>query len=567
MDAIIQDIVQICRQNPSLLLFGALAGGYTLARVKFGTFSLGSTTSVLIVAIALGAVTLAHTHIDLGVVKTVSFALFIFAIGYKVGPDFIGGLKRGGAKYMAVSIFFGVAALVIAVVLAKAFALNQGYSAGMIGGALTQSSVIGTADDALQHLNTGRASADMNLKSDIAVAYAVTYVFGTAGLIVLLKILIGIWRIDLPAAAKKAEADLGYSAEQETLEAFHWSNLAIPRAFRIENGPVVAKSVKEVEALFPQRIAVDRIKKKDTVIDDVSGDVILEKGDIVVLTGYRSRLLEASEVIGPEVDDDVVREIIGEILGICLTHRDLDGKTLHQVFTRYGHGCFIRRITRQGHELPVAPKLKVHRGDIITVMGARKDVERLAGVIGYPERQTQFTDLIAVGAGIILGTLIGLAAIHIYGIPITLGVGGGVLVSGIFFGWLRSIRPTWGQIPTAAQWIFTDLGLNLFIACVGLSAGPQAIAALKQAGVTIFIAGACLTTLPHFLTWLFGLYVLKINPALLLGAMTGAGTLTAALNSVRDDAKSPVPVIGYTVPYAIGNVLLTIWGALIVNIV
>jgi len=566
MDALIHDIFQFCRQNPSLLLFGALAGGYALGKIKFGTFSLGSTTSVLIVAIILGAIILGRTHLDLGVVKTVSFGLFIFAIGYKVGPDFIGGLKRGGVKYIAVAIFFCVAALIIAVVLAKVIGLNKGYGAGLIGGALTQSSVIGTADDALQHLSSGKATASMDLKSDIAVAYAVTYVFGTAGLIILLKIITGIWRINLPAAAKKAEAELGSAVEQESLEAFHWSNLIIPRAYRVENKQVIAKTVKEVEALLPQRIAVDRLKRENKIIDDVSGDLVLEKGDIVVLTGYRSRLFMAQELIGAEVDDDVVREIIGEILGICLTRKELDGKTLKEIFTRYGHGCFIRRVTRQGHELPYVPKLKVHRGDIITVIGARKDVERLTKAIGYPERQTQATDLVAVGIGIILGTMVGLAAINIGGIPITLGAGGGVLVAGIFLGWLRSVRPTWGQIPTPAQWIFTDLGLNLFIACVGLSAGPRALAALKQAGIAIFIAGVCLTTLPHLLTWVFGLYVLKLNPALLLGAMTGAGSCTAALNSVKDDAGSAVPVIGYTVPYAIGNVLLTVWGALIVNI-
>ncbi|MCP4630841.1 MAG: aspartate-alanine antiporter [bacterium] len=567
MDTLIHDIFQLCRENPSLLLFGALAGGYAFGKIKFGTFSLGSTTSVLITAIILGAVILGRTHLDLGIVKTVSFGLFIFAIGYKVGPDFIGGLKRGGVKYIAVAIFFCVAALIIAVVLAKVFGLNKGYGAGLIGGALTQSAVIGTADDALEHLSSGKATANMDLKSDIAVAYAVTYVFGTAGLIILLKIITGIWRINLPAAAKKAEADLGSTVEQESLEAFHWSNLVIPRAYRVGNEQVIAKTVAEVEALFPQRIAVERLKKKDKIFEDVSGELVLDKGDIVVITGYRSRLLNAREIIGPEVDDDVVREVIGEILGICLTHKDLDGKTLKEIFTLYGHGCFIRRVTRQGHGLPFVPGLKVHRGDIITVIGARKDVERLAKVIGYPERRTQVTDLIAVGIGIILGTLVGLTAINIGGIPVTLGVGGGVLVSGIFFGWLRSVRPTWGQIPTSAQWIFTDLGLNLFIACVGLSAGPQAIAALKQAGIAIFIAGVCLTTFPHLLTWLFGFYVLKLNPALLLGAMTGAGTCTAALNAVKEDAGSPVPVIGYTVPYAIGNVLLTVWGAIIVNII
>jgi len=567
MHTLIHDIFQLCRENPSLLLFAALAAGYALGKVKFGTFSLGSTTSVLIVAIVLGAMILRNTHFDLGLIKTISFGLFIFAIGYKVGPDFIGGLKRGGIKYVTVSVFFCVTALIAAIVLAKLFGLNSGYSGGLLAGALTQSSVIGTASGAIQHLTTGKITEALDLKSDIAVAYAVTYVFGTAGLIILLKIITNLWKINLPESAKKAEAELGSVDEKETAEAFHWSNLVVPRAYRVDNKGVIGKTVQEVEALFPKRVAVDRIKKQDQVIDQFNGDVRLDQGDIVVLTGFRSRVLKASEIIGPEVDDKVIQEMVGEILGICVTNKELDGKSLNEIFMGQGHGCFIRNVTRQGHELPLAPKLRVHRGDIISVIGARKDVEMLVAAIGYPERRTQITDLVTVGIGIMAGTLVGLLAINVGGVPVTLGVGGGVLVSGIFFGWLRSVRPTWGQIPTPAQWVFTDLGLNLFIACVGISAGPEALAALKQAGINIFIAGVCLTCIPHILTWLFGLYLLKLNPVLLLGAMTGAGTCTAAMNSVKDDAKSAVVVIGYTVPYAIGNVLLTVWGALIVSMV
>ncbi|MDQ1333573.1 MAG: putative transport protein [Thermodesulfobacteriota bacterium] len=567
MQTLIHDVFQLCRENPSMLLFASLAAGYALGKVKFGTFSLGSTTSVLIVAIVLGAMILGNTHFDLGLIKTISFGLFIFAIGYKVGPDFVGGLKRGGVKYVTVSIFFCVVALVAAVVLAKLFSLNSGYSGGLLAGALTQSSAIGTASGAIQKLTAGRVTEALDLRSDIAVAYAVTYVFGTAGVIILLKILPGLWRINLPEAAKGAEAQLGSMDQTESVEAFHWSNLVVPRAYRVDKKDAIGKTVQEVEALFPERVAIDRIKKGDQVIDHFNGDVRIDKGNIVVLTGFRSRVFNACEIIGPEVDDKVVQEMVGEILGICVTNKAVDGKPINEIFMGQGHGCFISNITRQGHELPLAPKLRVHRGDIISVIGAKKDVDALVSAIGHPERRTQITDLVTVGIGIIVGTLIGLLSINVGGVPITLGVGGGVLVSGIFFGWLRSVRPTWGQIPTPAQWIFTDLGLNLFIACVGISAGPEALAALKQAGVNIFLAGVCLTCIPHIATWLFGLYLIKLNPVLLLGAMTGAGTITAALNSVKDDSKSAVAVIGYTVPYAIGNVLLTVWGALVVNMV
>jgi len=349
-------------------------------------------------------------------IKTVSFGFFIFAIGYKVGPDFIGGLKRGGVKYVTVAVFFCVVALISAVFLARAFGLNAGYAGGLMGGALTQSAIIGTADGALQHLATGKTasilSSVINLKSDVAVAYAVTYIFGTAGLIILLKVIGKVWRIDLPAEAQKAQAELGAAEAQDTLEAFHWSNLIVPRAYQIENPEVIGKTVKEIEDSFQKSglhdayhdayVSIVKIKRGDKVIVDVPGDMKLDKGDVIIITGRRSSLFDSWEDFGPEISDSVIEEMIGEILPICLTNKDLDGKTFDEIFTDYGHGCFVRSITRQGHELPLGPKLKIYRGDIINVIGDRSDVEELIKVIGYPERQTNITDLVTVGIGLIL---------------------------------------------------------------------------------------------------------------------------------------------------------------------
>lgn len=563
----IHGIVQLCRDNPSLLLFGSLSAGYALGKVKFGTFSLGATTSVLLVAIVLGALMLRGHKYDLGLIKTISFSLFIFAIGYRVGPDFISGLKRGGVKYIAVSVFFCVTALVAAIVLAKVFVLDAGYAGGLLGGALTQSAVIGTADGVLEHMATGKVTPAMNLKSDVAVAYAVTYIFGTAGLIILLKILPGLWRIDLPKAAQAAEAELGSVEQHDTMESFHWSGVIIPRGYTVTNPDAVGKRVEEIEAMFDGRVDLIGIKRGQEVMTEITPDMTLETDDLICLLSYRDRLYKAPEWIGKETDDQEMHNILGESVGVCLTHKALDGKTVEELFQHHGHGVFLKRVVRQAHDLPVAPMLKVHRGDVLHVTGRRSDVEGFIKRVGYPERATQVADLITVGVGIIVGILIGIVVMPVKNIPITLGVGGGVLLSGILFGWLRSLRPTWGYIPAPTLWVFSDLGLNLFIACVGISAGPRALEALQQAGLNIFFAGVCLTCIPHLLTWLFGLYLLKMNPVLLLGAMTGAGTCTAAMNAVKDDARSSVPVIGYTVPYAIGNVLLTVWGALIVSLV
>jgi putative transport protein len=200
------------------------------------------------------------------------------------------------------------------------------------------------------------------------------------------------------------------------------------------------------------------------------------------------------------------------------------------------------------------------------VAGGRKEVEAFIKYLGYAERSTSTTDLIMVGAGCVVGTLIGLITVPVFGIPITLGVGGGVLVAGLVCGWLRAVHPTFGQIPSGAQWIFTDLGLNLFIASVGLTAGPKAVHALQTTGGAVFIAGAILSLMPMIIGLIFGRVVLRLEPVLLFGALTGAGTVTPALNALKEEANSSAPALGYAVPYAFGNVILTVWGTVLVHV-
>ncbi len=562
-------VLDFLRSNPSVLLFVTLAGGYALGRVKVKDFSLGSTTSVLLVGIAVGSLVIdPSTNFDLGILKTVSFSLFIFGVGYKVGPGFIDGLKQGGLKFVAVAVFFCIVALVSAVGLGYLFGLDQGYVAGMLGGAMTQSAVVGTADTALKHLSGVTPSAEINLQAEVAVAYAITYIFGTLGLITLLKLIAGVFGIDLVESANRVKKDLGRKSEEESIENFHWSNLVYPRAFSVDNEEIAGREVGEIESsLFPERVSIDKIRSNEEVIHEIKPDMTVTGGDTLLLLGTESALLEAGKQVGEEVEVEELSEMVGEILDICVTDEDIVGKTIEHIVNNYARGCFVRKIVRQGQEMPFERDVEVRKGDTLEVMGEKRRVENFAEKVGYPERSSNVTDIVTVAGGALLGTLLGLIAIPVAGIPLTLGVGGGVLVAGLFFGWLRSLRPTWGKIPSSAQWILTDLGLSLFIACVGLSAGPKALQAFQKSGLKIFTAGVMLTTIPHILTWFFGKYALKLNPVLLMGAMTGAGTCTAAVNSVKEDSQSSVPVIGYTVPYAVGNVLLTIWGALIVHLI
>ena len=556
-----QDIINICRDNPQIPVFLAVAIGYFIGKIKIYGFSLGSTAGVLIAALALGQMNVQITPL----LKTVAFALFIFTIGYKVGPQFFGSLKKEAVHYILIAVVVAVAGLAIALTLGKIFGFDKGTTAGMLAGAMTQTSVIGTADGAIKHLGVSAAQKS-TLESNVAVAYAITYIFGVTGMIVFYKLLPKILRINLKAEASKLQEEMsGHVTDEENPELFSWQQQLSLRLYKVTSDDAINKTVREVEALFSSRVAIDKIKRAEKVFKTTQ-ETVIERDDVVALIAVKERLLEASSLIGPEIDDKEMSDITGEILDICVLNKDAADKSLGELSKKYGHGCFLRSITRQGTEIPITKDTVLHRCDVLRIAGAKDDVEDLVKILGYPERPTVTTDLIMVGIGCVLGTLVGLIMVPIFGIPLTLGVGGGVLVSGLVFGWLRSVHPTFGQIPRGAQWIFTDMGLNLFIACVGLIAGPRAIHALKTTGGALFFAGIIMTLGPQIVGMIFGRLILKMNHVFLFGALTGAGTATPALNALKDECGSSMPALGYAVPYAFANVILTIWGTVIINV-
>lgn len=557
-----ESLADLGRSYPQIVVFLSLALGYYLGAIQIRGFKLGATTSVLLVALVLGQI---HVEVP-ALLKTVSFALFIFTIGYKVGPQFVGALKKEGINYIWVSLAVALAGLGVALCLGKLLGFDPGTTAGLLSGAMTQSATIGTAEGAIKHLTISTAKKAA-MEGDIAVAYAITYIFGTGGLILTLKLMPRLLRIDLKAEARKLEQEMSGAEDPaaERPEIFSWQKQLGLRTHQVANEDLVGKPIQALEAMFPDEVAVERIKRGNQVIDPTP-DTGLRSGDVVAVVAGRTALVSAEHLIGPEVADSTETNFVGEIMDVVALRPTAVGRTLGEISTAHGHRCFLRRITRQGHELPLTRNTVVHKCDVLQVAGAQEDVEQFVQYVGFAERPTAATDLIIVGLGIIAGTLLGIIALPVAGIPITLGVGGGVLVSGLLFGWLRSVHPTFGQIPGAAQWVFTDLGLNLFIACVGLVAGPRAVHALGTTGLSLFFAGVVVTLTPMFAGLLVGRWVLKMNPVLLIGALSGAETCTAALNVVKEDAASAVPVLGYTVPYAFGNVLLTVWGTVIVNV-
>ncbi len=548
------------REHQELAVFLTLAIGFLVGRVKIGSFSLGTVVGTLLAGVAIGQLNIQVP----AVVKYVFFDLFLFTTGYKVGPQFFRGLKKDALPQVALTVVLCVICLLAAFTAAKFLGYDMGTAAGLLAGAFTESTVIGTAGDAIGRLALSDADK-MSLTNNIPVAYAVTYLVGT-GFIVWFLPNVGpkLMGVNLKEEARKLQAKISGSdsAQAEAMSAF--MRLAV-RAYRITRSDLLNRSVAELESRPREaRVFISRIRRDGKIIEP-EPDTVVREGDIVaVLT--RSELLMASGAeIGVEVSDTELLDFPVEMLDVVITNKSLEGKSIAELAVMdFARGVFLKKLTRTGQTMPFLPETRVERGDLVTLIGSEKDVERAARSLGYPDRKTVMTDMIFVGAGIFLGGMLGLLTIVVGGLPLTLTASGGALIMGLVFGWLRAVRPTFGRIPESAMWVFDTVGLTVFMACVGLAAGPSFFSGLQKSGLSLVLVGLIIAVLPHAVAILFGRYVLKMNPVIVLGACSGAGTITAALRAIQEEAQSELPALGYTVPYAIGNILLTAWGPVLV---
>lgn len=559
-------VIHLLRQHSELAIFLTIAAGFWIGKIKVGQFSLGIVTSVLLVGVLVGQLNITIEE----PVKSVFFLLFLFAIGYKVGPQFFRGLKKDGLPQVGFAVLMCVGCLVITWILALIMGYNAGEAAGLLAGAQTISAVIGVADDTINGLNISTEQKN-NMINIIPVAYAVTYIYGTAGSAWVLsslgpKMLGGLEKVK--AACKELEAKMGTSeADEPGFE--HARRPVVFRAYTIENDWFGnGKTVEQLESYFisqGKRLFVERMRHNHTIINEILPGQLLQKGDEVVLSGRREFAIGEEDWIGEEVIDPQLLDFPVEVLPVMIHKKPYANRKLEFIRKQpFMHGVSVRRIKRAGIDIPVFAQTMVDSGDTLELVGLKKEVETAAKQLGYIDRPTNATDMVFVGIGILIGGVIGALAIHIGGVPISLSTSGGALIAGLVFGWLRSKHPTFGQIPESSLWVLNNVGLNMFIAVVGISAGPSFIQGLKEVGPMLFIIGILATSLPLLLGLILARYVFHFHPALALGCTAGARTTTAALGAIQEAVDSETPSLGYTVTYTVGNTLLIIWGVVIV---
>ena len=552
-------LLDAIRTHPELAIFLTLAVGFTIGRIRIGSFKFGNVLGTLIAGVIIGQL---NIKID-ATVKAVFFSLFLFATGYKVGPQFFRGLKKNALPQVALTVVLCVTSLVTTLVAAKLLNYDTGTAAGLMAGAFTESTVIGTASDTIDRLDLPEAEKT-RLKNNIPVAYAVSYLVGT-GFVVWFLSAVGprLLRIDLKAESRKLATQMsadGKVHDQEVPMAYkEWSI----RAYGLADS-AAGRTVGDLErAEMPERVFVERIRRGTELLEP-GPSTVMQSGDVLAIAARRRVLLGGTLPILTEREDPRLLEFPMATLDIVVTKREVAEQPLSVLAERYGRGVVLAKLIRGGEEIPFSAETIINRGDLLRVAGGQKDVERVGREIGYIERPSSESDIVFLATGIVIGGLVGLLTLTVGGLPLTLTSSGGALIMGLVFGWLRSVKPTFGRIPEPALWIFDTVGLAAFIGIVGLNAGPTFVSGLRETGPSLVFVAFIVAILPHMVSLLFGYHVLKMNPVILLGACAGAGTITAALRAIQDESESKLPVLGYTVPYAIGNILLTAWGPVIV---
>jgi putative transport protein len=555
---------QTFQKNPELAIFLTLAAGFSIGKAKLGKFSLGSVTGVLIIGLLIGQMNIAISPN----VKSVFFLMFLFAVGYGVGPQFFQALKKDGLSQMIYAVVMCVVSLLTVWLLALLMKYDAGQAAGLLAGSQTSSAVLGVASGGVAQLQISDAEKQA-LTNAIPVCFAVTYIFGTAGSTWLLtsigpKLLGGLDYVR--EQCKELEKQMGGNASENASSRSAYIT-TIFRAYKLSANSIAAgKTVKELEdqmLAVNRRVFVERIRNAQG-IGDATSNTVLHEGDEIVISGRGNMVLNAG-TFGTEIADSELLDFPVETVSIYVTNKKVSGLTLRDLIKEeYTHGVLLQKITREGVNLPLLADVTVNKGDVVQVLGLKKNVDRAAANLGYVMVPTEKTDVVFLGLGIVLGGLLGTLTLYAGGVPLSLGTSGGTLFAGLAFGWLRSKHPMFGNIPEPALWVFNNVGLNTFTAVVGITSGPSFVAGLKEVGPALFVVGIAATCIPLIVGVLMGRYIFKFHPALTLGCASGSRTTTAALAAIQDSVQSKLPALGYTVTYAVGTILLTMWGIAIV---
>jgi putative transport protein len=550
-------LLELLRGNGTAALFVVLGFGFLIGRLGFRGFTLGPVAGVLLAGLVFG-----HYGFTIsGWAQSFGFAMFIFCVGYQAGPRFIDVMLEDGPKYLALALVVAATGFVLAASMGRLLQLEPGATAGLLAGAMTTTSTLAAAQDALL---SGLAPVPEgwlveDVVTNVGTSYAITYLFGVIGLILTIKFLPALLRTDLPAEAAKLDAG-------ETDAAAESQQSLRTRAYRIGPNWNVDEPLGDLDDRHVNLARIIRARRDGKMLE-LRANTALSEDDEIAILGDHGYFVAHGDEIGDEIFDRELLDSRVITAQVVVSNADVVGKKVGEIDDLQRLNLMLTGMKRMRVAVPINPDTMLKHRDVLTFTGPEEEIEALRRVVGYVERDVLETDLLTFGIGIVAGLTIGSFAVTVGGVPLTLGAAGGLLISGLTVGFMRSVRPTFGRVPGPALWLLMELGLLMFMAGVGANAGADIVDTLATAGLRLVLAGIVVTIVPVLVAYAFGRLVLGFNPALLLGGITGAMTSGASLSIITAASKSNAPALGYTGAYAFANVILTLAGSLILLVV
>ena len=534
-----------------LILSRVIAFGIMLGKIKVAGISLG-VTWILFVGIVFGHFDLNLDEHLLHFLKEFGLILFVYSIGLQVGPGFFSAFKKGGFTLNVLAVLVVFISVLITVALHFITGIPITTMVGILSGAVTNTPGLGAAQQANSDLNGIDAP-------EIALGYAVAYPLGVIGCILALLALKYLLHINTRKEEAEAEQGLG-----------HLQELTVrPVSVEIRNEAVDGKTIKEIKPLLNRAFVISRIRHRDSEneVELVNADTVLHLQDQILFISNPKDMEAIIAFFGRQISAEWEQDKKLISRRILITKPELNGKSLAQLKIRNNFGASITRINRSGVDLVATPHLQLQMGDRVTIVGSELAVSHTEKVLGNSLKRLNHPNLIPIFLGIALGCILGSLPFMFPGIPqpVKLGLAGGPLIVSIL---ISRFGPQYKLITyttMSANLMIREIGISLFLACVGLGAGKGFVDTIIHEGGYVWIAyGAIITIVPLLVGGLIGRYAWKLNYYTLIGVLSGTNTNPPALAYSSELTSCDAPAVGYATVYPLAMFLRVLTAQLLI---
>lgn len=548
--------------NTIAILAITMALGLFLGKFKVKGVSIG-TTWILFVGIALSHFGLRANPAILAFVKDFGLILFVFSMGLQVGPGFFRSFRKGGVSMNLMAILMVVLTAVVTLAIHYISGERLDTLVGVMSGAATNTPGLGAAQQTVQDILIAEdysPALAARTAANLASSYAVAYPIGVLGVLAMLIAFKGIFKIDIEKERKTIEST--DSAIAESARSMHCE---------VKNPAIFGKSIREVLCSEGSGIVISRIMKNGE-ISIPQPDTLLEEGDKLLIVTTRNKA-------------DRVRIIFGETIPMCqndwqkkddahvsrrlsITKSSITGKSIGSLHIREAYGVNVTRVLRSGVELVARPNLPLQMGDSIQVVGLKSGIESLAKLVGNKPESLSHPNLVPIFAGIALGVVFGMLPIRFPGIPqpVKLGLAGGPLIIAILLGHFGPKLHITTYTTLSANMMLREIGIDLFMAAVGLGAGENFVASIVGGGYWWILYGAIITIVPIILAALIARLLLHFNFYQICGLITGATTNPTVLSYAQETYGTDYAAVNYVTVYPLSMFLRVLTAQLLILI-